>query len=161
MTLPSSAQTITKVRQGVTWKLKSNAFTIGYPYNKPTDVSVWMGDQLLHEGQHYHLEMGVVTLHDDQLGLSQDSPLKITFYTRRLTELQDIQFKPGHPIRAEDLNDWMQQLTMRTEELDGLVKSNAWVADTPPPEPWTGMLWVSNVDYRIYSWTGTEWVDVR
>ena len=161
MTTPTTSYTIQKTRQGVTWKLRGNTLMVPFPYIKPSDVRVFMGSQRLTEGTHYTLDGSIITLHDQNLGLDQSSPLKITFYVSRLTEIPDITFTPGHPVKAQDLNDWFQVLVLRTQELDTLTRSNSWVSDTPPPEPWKGMLWTSTLDYRIHCWTGSEWVDVK
>lgn len=171
MTLPRSSYTIQKSKRGTVWKLKNNSFLIGYNFRQNSDVRIWMVENTpdgsrelrLVEGTHYILEpTGAVTLIEEALGLTQSSPLEIQFHTNRLTEVQDIRFSPGHPVKADDLNDLFDMLILRTEELDGLVTSNAWVSDTPPPNPWVGMLWVSSNDYRIHTFTNQNiWVDVK
>lgn len=162
MTIPATSYTIQKSKIGVTYKLRTNSLLVPFPYIQNSDVRVFMDSQRLIEGTHYSLNNSVVTLDDTNLGLDHNSPLQVQFHVSRLTTIPDITFVPGHPIKAADLNDWFQVLVLRTQELDTLAKSNAWVSDTPPPHPWVGMLWVSSKDYRIHTYTDQEiWVDVR
>lgn len=161
MTLPTASYTIQKSRRGADFKLFSNSLIVPFPFLKAADVRVYMENQRLTIGAQYSLSNSVITLHDDNLGLTQSSPLEINFHISRLTEIPNITFTPGAPVKADDLNDWFQVLVMRTEELNALTLSNAWVADTPPPEPWKGMFWVSTSSYRNFVWTGSEWVDIR
>ena len=163
-----SSFTIQKVRygsNGPSWGLKTSDFLVPFPYQKPTDLRVSFqaegNSRLLALNTDYLLDGSVLRLNEEALGLSQSSPLDVHLFITRVTELQDIKFEPGHPIKASDLNDLFEMYKFRDEELETLVKSNAHFGPTPPPSPWVGQLYVNDSYFRIYSWTGSEWVDVR
>lgn len=167
--LPTKHYTIQKLRKSANspyFGLAVTDFTFPFPYRKAGDIHVTLvepnGEQKLVRDVHYMLDGSVVRLNEQSLGLDENSPLEVGLFVARITEPEDIKFVPGHPVKASDLNDLFELQTMRSEELEALVKSQAWVGELPPANPWVGALWVNNNDYRIHCYTDQNiWVDVR
>ena len=172
MTKPSQIFTIQKVRYGTNtpwYGLKISDFVIPYPYNDPNDVVVALyadttigaANRILNPGTDYtlHPTTGQLQLNEENLGLDQQSGLSVVLSTARNTTIPNITFTPGHPIRANDLNDLFNAHTLKIEELE--ARQGAVFSEVPPPGTAAGQLWVSSTDFRIYCWTGDVWVDVR
>ena len=72
------------------------------------------------------------------------------------------QFKPGHPIKAGDLNDNYSWLVQRIEELESLVKNQAYLSSTEPPADivWKGFIWINTTNWVQSVYNGNQFVEV-
>ena len=167
MTKPSDVFTIQKVRKGTNlpyWGLKNTQLLVSFPYIQTSDVLVWIypsntDHRHLVEGVENTLHNNLVQLNEQQLGLDIDDGLEVVLSVARNTQLPQISFQPGAAIRADALNGLFTAHQLKLEELD--ARQGSTFSSTPPPNPATGQLWVSSDSFRIFVWTGKQWVDVK
>lgn len=71
------------------------------------------------------------------------------------------EYNPGNSIKADDLNEANSILVKRLEELEALVKSQAYLGDNPPDSSiaWRGMAWVNTNTWRVAVFNGTRWIE--
>ena len=97
---------------------------------------------------------------------ADNSEIRIYRNTELQAEPTDVgamaRFTPGHPVKASDLNDNYSWLVQRIEELETLVKSQAYLSDFPPSDDvaWTGMTWVNTNTWTVRVFDGSVWVEV-
>ena len=101
-------------------------------------------------------ESGVLS-HDDLVTIyRQTTPDAAEPKSDKLPE-----YNPGDNIRAEDLNEANSILVKRIEELEALVKSQAYLGDNPPDSSlvWPGMAWMNTTTMRVSIFNGKQWVE--
>lgn len=71
-------------------------------------------------------------------------------------------FNAGAPIKADDLNDNYSLLVARLEELENLVRSQAYLSDSPPDKEllWKGFTWINTNTWVEAVFNGEQFVEV-
>ena len=79
-----------------------------------------------------------------------------------ITELAE--FHPGHPVKANDLNENFLLMLQQVQEQLTLLQASIPVVSDDPPLGYKGRLWVNTENYQLYVYNNEPgqgaWIDV-
>ena len=155
-------QKVKKKSANMPWYgLEVTDFLIPFPYRQPSDLVVALmvvGEDDVLTTDKYIVDGSVLRLDEEALGLDKSDSLTVSLNIARNTQVDFAIYQPGHPIKADDLNDNFEQLFYKIEENTTLIQNNTVVSDTPPVNPYKGQHWLQLPYFREYIYTSSEWV---